>query len=128
MCGLAMFSLKEKSLLSFEHNIMDYGPNLKTVYGIDNIPTDTHLRTMLDPIPTDALRPAFKLIFNRLQRSNFLQEFKYFDDYYLVSIDAWSENIASIIILQCLSFNKVDTVLDPVQSALFMVKLKLHGV
>lgn len=87
MCGLAMFSLKEKSLLSFEHNIMDYGPNLKTVYGIDKIPTDTHLRTMLDPISTDTLRPAFKLIFNRLQRHNLLQEFKFFDDYYLVSID-----------------------------------------
>ena len=87
MSGLAMFLLKEKSLLSFEHNIMDYGTNLKTVYGIDKIPTDTHLRTMLDPIPIDALRPAFKLVFNRLQRSNLLQEFKFFDDYYLISVD-----------------------------------------
>ena len=28
MSGFAMFSLKEKSLLSFEHNITDFGPNL----------------------------------------------------------------------------------------------------
>ncbi len=87
MSGFAMFSLKEKSLLSFEHNITDFGPNLKTVYKIDRIPTDTHLRTMLDPLPTEAIRPAFNLIFNRLQRSNLLHEFKFFDDYYLVSMD-----------------------------------------
>ena len=87
MSGFAMFSLKEKSLLSFEHNITDFGPNLKTVYKIDRIPTDTHLRTMLDPLPTEAIRPAFKLIFNRLQRANFLQEFIFFQDYYLVSMD-----------------------------------------
>jgi hypothetical protein len=87
MSGFAMFSLKEKSLLSFEHNIEQYGPNLKTVYGIKRIPTDTHLRTMLDPIPTAVLRPAFNLIFNRLQRSNLLQEFQFFNDYYLVSMD-----------------------------------------
>jgi hypothetical protein len=88
MSGFAMFSLKVKTLLSFEHNIIDYGPNLKTVYGIDRIPTVTHLRTMLDSLSTEALRPAFNLIFNRLQRSNLSQEFKYFDDYYLVSMDA----------------------------------------
>ena len=87
MCGFAMFSLKEKSLLSFEDNIEQYSPNLQTVYGIDKIPTDTNLRTMLDPIPTEALRPAFKIIFNRLQRSNLLNEFLYFKDHYLVSID-----------------------------------------
>ena len=80
MSGFAMFSLKEKSLLSFEHNIEQYGPNLKTVYGIKRIPTDTHLRTILDPISTEVLRPAFNLIFNRLQ-------FKFFNDYYLVSMD-----------------------------------------
>ena len=87
MCGFAMFSLKEKSLLSFEDNIEQYSPNLQTVYGIDKIPTDTNLRTMLDPISTEALRPAFKIIFNRLQRSNLLNEFSYLNDHYLVSID-----------------------------------------
>ncbi len=86
MSAFAIFSLKEKSLLSFELNHVLYGQNLKTVYGIERIPADTHLRTILDSIPAEALRPAFKLIFNRLQSSNYLQDFIFLEDYYLVSL------------------------------------------
>ena len=87
MSGYALFSLKEKSLLDFEKNRNKHKDNLRSVYGIEQVPTDTHLREMLDLIDSEILRPTYKEIFRKLQRSKALEEFTFLDDYYLLSID-----------------------------------------
>lgn len=87
MSGFSIFSMKEKSLLDFEKNQAKHGTNLKNVYGIKRVPTDTHLREMLDSIDPESIRPAYKNVFNRLQRSKVLEEFTFLEEYYLVSID-----------------------------------------
>lgn len=52
MSGLAVFGLKCPSLLSFDQQrrdpIVDY--NLHTLYGVEQVPCDTQLRTILDPV------------------------------------------------------------------------------
>ena len=87
MSGFAIFSLKEKSLLDFEKNKNKHSDNLKSVYGIENTPTDTHLRTMLDIVDPESIRPAYKEIFHKLKRSKALEEFIFYENYYLLSID-----------------------------------------
>ena len=87
MSGFAMFSLKEKSLLDFTTNEKKHGDNLKTIYGIKHVPSDTHFREMLDPISPDNIRPAYKNVFGRLQRAKVLEGFAFLGDYYLISID-----------------------------------------
>src|SRR3990167_4285063 len=88
MSGLAMFLLKYPSLLSFnnaqeEENICD---NLKTLYELESVPSDTYLRERLDVINPATLRPAFKSIFAMLQRGKALEPYHYLDGY-LLSID-----------------------------------------
>ncbi len=88
MSGLAMFLLKYPSLLSFnnaqeEENICD---NLKTLYELESVPSDTYLRERLDVINPATLRPAFKSIFAMLQRGKALEPYQYLDGY-LLSID-----------------------------------------
>ena len=46
MSAFAMFSLKDPSLLAFDQRKND--ENLKSVYHIESIPCDTHLRSILD--------------------------------------------------------------------------------
>ncbi len=87
MSAYAMFSLKEQSVLAFETRAEKSNDNLKSIYGLKDIPTDTHMRTMLDEISPDYIKQGFKLIYNRLQRSKELEKFLFMDEYYLVSMD-----------------------------------------
>ena len=48
MSALAMFSLKDPSLLAFEERRNDQ--NMKNIYRIENVPSDTTMREILDPV------------------------------------------------------------------------------
>ena len=45
MSWFAVFSLKESSLLAFEEKRNDQ--NIKNIYKINDVPSDTHMRTIL---------------------------------------------------------------------------------
>lgn len=85
MSAFAMFSLKDPSLLAFDKRRND--ENLKTVYHIENIPCDTYLRTILDPLDPELLRPLFKDVFRQLQRGKALEPFVFHEGCYLLSLD-----------------------------------------
>ncbi|EDN69129.1 conserved hypothetical protein [Beggiatoa sp. PS] len=53
MSGLAIFGLKYPSLLQFDEDKRDplIEHNLKSLYSIDTIPSDTYLRERLDELP-----------------------------------------------------------------------------
>ncbi len=86
MSGFAMFSLKDPSLLAFDER-RDTDNNLSSIYRIENVPSDTQMRTILDDVDPDELRSAFKGPFGQLQRGKVLERMKYFEGYYLVSLD-----------------------------------------
>ncbi len=89
MSCFAIFNLKYPSLL--EYDIQKRLPtslkNLKNLYFVQKPPSDTYMRERLDSIDPVILRSAFKKIFANLQRGNVLEEYQYFDGYYLMSLD-----------------------------------------
>jgi hypothetical protein len=89
MSGLAIFGLKYPSLLQFDQAKADelIAHNLKTLYQVEQIPSDTFLRERLDKVEPIYLRKAFKKVFSLLQRGKALEQFSYIDDHYLISID-----------------------------------------
>jgi hypothetical protein len=50
MSGLAMFALKDPSLLTFDQRRQRDEKNLQMVFYIQHVPADTTLRETLDPI------------------------------------------------------------------------------
>ena len=85
----AMFALKYSSLLQFDKDsrkecILN---NLKTVFGIEGVPSDTQMRERLDLVSPEALRPVFKALFALTQRNKKLEPLQYHDQRYIVSID-----------------------------------------
>ena len=46
MSAFAMFSLKDPSLLAFDQ-LRQTDENLKSIYHINHVPSDTHMRTIL---------------------------------------------------------------------------------
>src|SRR5271155_1328712 len=55
MAGLALFSLKDPSLLAFQRRAGDH--NLRSVFGLKAIPSDTQMRVILDDVDPRELRP-----------------------------------------------------------------------
>ena len=85
MAAFAMFSLKDPSLLAFGDRQDD--PSLKNIYRIENIPSDSQMREILDPIDVEHLNEAFADVFHELQRGGVLKRFRFQGDQYLVAID-----------------------------------------
>ena len=86
MSGFAMFSLKDPSLLAFDERRAKPG-NLGKVYGIEKIPSDTQMRTILDEVEPDDIRSIFGSVFKPLQRGKALEKMRFMGGYYLVSLD-----------------------------------------
>ena len=87
MSGFAMFSLKDPSLLAFDERRDDPSDNFRTLYGIGSVPSDTQMRTVLDPADPDSLRPCFTDFFRCLQRGKVLEDYAYINGAYLLSLD-----------------------------------------
>jgi len=87
MSGYAMFALKDPSLLAFDQRRKDDEDNLKRVFGLKHVPSDSQMREILDPIDPELFRPLFRKIFSQLQRGKALEPLAYYQGCYLLSID-----------------------------------------
>lgn len=85
MSAFAMFSLKDPSLLAFDARRHD--ANMKNLFGIRVIPSDSGMRTILDPVDPESLRPLFQDVFRQLQRGKALEPFVFYQDCYLLCLD-----------------------------------------
>src|SRR6266436_2858976 len=85
MSAFAMFSLTSPSLLAFDKQRAE--GNLGTIYGMEHVPCDTHMRETLDPVSPASLRPVFKSVFGQLQRGNALEEMAFLDGHYWLCLD-----------------------------------------
>jgi hypothetical protein len=87
MSALAMFQLKEPSLLAFDKRRREEPDNLHTIFGIGNIPCDSQMRTILDPIRLSSLRAPFLSVFRQVQRGKDFEKMAFIDGHYLLSGD-----------------------------------------
>lgn len=85
MSALAMFSLKDPSLLAFEERRND--ENMRNLFRIAHVPSDTQMREILDPVEPQQLRPLFDDVFRQLQRGKALEPFVFHRGCYLLSLD-----------------------------------------
>lgn len=99
MSALAMFQLKDPSLLAFDNRRKQRPENLHTIFGITTIPCDSQMRTLLDPLDLYSLRAPFLSVFRQLQRGKDFEKMAYYDGHYLLSADGTgfysSENVSS---------------------------------
>ena len=87
MAGFAVFALKEPSLLAFDQQRRSDEANLKSLFGFQQVPSDTQMRTILDDVDPQLLRPSFSGVFRQLQRGKALEPFVFFQGHYLLALD-----------------------------------------
>ena len=90
MSGLAVFLLKFPSMLQFDravHRDEAIRANLRSLFGVREVPSDSGLRKRLDELDPGVLRKAFRRVFGELQRGKALEGYAYWEGHYLLSID-----------------------------------------
>jgi hypothetical protein len=89
MSALAMMFFQDPSVLSFQRRMNDrlQSSNLKAMFAVNNIPSDSALRQTLDAIPTQAIHPAFSMFLQRLQRGKQLVAYKLESEHHLIALD-----------------------------------------
>ena len=87
MSAFAMFHLKDQSLLAFDERRLEEPENMRTVYGLTNIPCDSQMRTILDDVELASLRKVFRSVFREVQRGKKLESMTVIDGHYLISGD-----------------------------------------
>jgi len=85
MSGFGMFSLKDSSLLEFDDR-RSKDKNLRKIYGLEKVPSDTQMRTILDPVSPEEIKPVFKDVYQVVKQNGVLEKMKYLG-HYLVSLD-----------------------------------------
>ena len=80
MSAFAMFSLQSPSLLAFDKERTE--GKLESIYGLERVPCDTHMRERLEPISPASLQPLFKSVFRQLQRGKALEPMTFLDGHY----------------------------------------------
>jgi len=83
MSALAMFSLKSPSLLSFDKGRAEpiVQKNLQSLFHLQQVPSDTYMREVLDEIDAKQIRPAFLSIFQEIQRGKLLERYEFLGNY-----------------------------------------------
>jgi hypothetical protein len=87
MAGFALFNLKYPSLLCFEDQTATQRKNLLTLFSIDNLCSDSHLRKVLDKVAPDKLREVFVTLYNRLKQLGVVRDYRVLGDYLTCSVD-----------------------------------------
>ena len=96
LSGLAMMFFQHPSLLEFQRRMKERRGrcNLETIFGVREIPSDSQMREILDPLESEALRQLLPVLFERLRRAGWGKSFKTHlpagkdqGDYYTVALD-----------------------------------------
>jgi len=87
--AFAMFYLQDPSLLEFQRRFQEevQSNNLATVFGVENIPSDTQLRDIVDRHEYESVRAVFPAFIRRMQRSKQLERYRFYQGKYLLTLD-----------------------------------------
>src|SRR5271155_4534131 len=90
--GLSAFSLffmQSESFLSYQRSLEEgrKTSNCQTLFGMAKIPTDNHIRAMLDPVHPSHLQPSFDAVIAALQDHGAMDEFQRLGGRTLIALD-----------------------------------------
>ncbi len=90
--AFAMFALKFPSLLRFEKERKEKGiSNLTNIFLVDQVPSDTQMREIVDEVEPKEIKKIFKKVFDKIQKSKKLAAFEFMrlknEPHYLLPVD-----------------------------------------
>lgn len=96
LSAFACMFFQHPSLLQFQRRMKERRGrcNLETIFGVTQVPSDSQMREILDPLPCEPLRQLLPVLFEKIRRAGWAKLFKtqlvtdnHQDDYYSVALD-----------------------------------------
>ena len=89
MSGFACMFFQDPSLLNFQKRLKEekHRNNLHTLFGIDETPESTQMRTMINQVESHHFRAIFPTYLSRLQQGQHLKQFELLPGLHLCPID-----------------------------------------
>jgi hypothetical protein len=78
MAAFSLFFMQSEPFLAHQRRL-EHGrntSNCKTLFGIEKIPSDNHIRDLLDPAPPELLEPCFEPTLEQMRQHGGLQNFE----------------------------------------------------
>src|SRR5215475_15456218 len=87
--AFGIFFMQSPSFLEYQRqlNQCQGHDNAQTLFGVEPIPCDNQIRTLLDPIAPRYFAPVFFEVFAHLEQQRWLEPFRVLDQQLLVSLD-----------------------------------------
>lgn len=91
MAGFAMMMVQDPSMLEFQRRLQERrrGNNLKTLFGVGEVPEQSQFRRILDAADPDALQASFELGLQRLQKTRLWPGFRVLGGRYAALLDGF---------------------------------------
>jgi hypothetical protein len=108
LSAFSIFYFQSKSWLSFQRK-MDTNKgssNAQTMFGITDIPSDNHIRNILDKITPDSFKSVYDSIHKYLDKIGLLKKFNFMDKYLLVALDGTYYHSSKNISCKCCQTRK----------------------
>ena len=89
LSAFAVFFMQSSSFLDFQRTMQETQGknNVKTLFGAFQIPTDNHIRSLLDAVDPKTLYPMFDFIFEGFQQAGVIDSFRGSDNRLLLALD-----------------------------------------
>ena len=89
LSAFSVFFMQSPSFLEFQRTMQKTQGknNAQTLFGVFEIPTDNHIRSLLDAVEPTAVYPLFDFVFDGLQRSGVIDSFRMADHRLLLALD-----------------------------------------
>jgi hypothetical protein len=109
--GLSAFSLffmQSPSFLAHQRRLEEGQgrSNCQTLFGLDKIPSDNHIRALLDPVSPDHFHPVFAEVVAELEGSGGLEAFRQLGGHVLIALDGTEYHVSSKVHCQQCSTRK----------------------
>jgi hypothetical protein len=87
--AFGIFFMQSPSFLEYQRQLhhRQGQDNAQTLFGVEPIPCDNQIRTLLDPIAQRHFNPVFFEVFAHLEQQHLLDPFRVLDDQLLVALD-----------------------------------------
>ena len=109
--AFSVFFTQSPSFLSHQTSLkMAKGKsNAETIFGINQIPSDNHIRDILDEVPPDQVFPIYHEIFSAYEQNEILDSFRSFGRTLLLPLDGvWYFSSKTLHCENCLTKNHQD--------------------
>jgi hypothetical protein len=97
MSAFSLFFLQSPSFLAHQRRLEEGQgrSNCQTLFGLDQIPSDNHVRALLDPVSPDHFHPVFAEVVTELERSGGLKDFRRFGNHVLIALDGTEYHVSN---------------------------------